>query len=164
MRLLFILEVVKCRNADTSSFSPFRRRKTSDYTYSNKRYIAEWWWFSNNSQTSEIIWGLVQAALPTETDVFFCVNSCVFFSSVSDGRWAAESVFAVFHVKRMENDVNLQSLPNPICLCFTFNYISDYFSVIESFCGWLLLNEIQSENIGTDCFRCGVDSVQLRPV
>ena len=83
----------------------------------------------SNSQTSENIEGLAEAAPPTETDMFCLAYTHVFYPSVSVGSSALEAMSTVFHLGRMENDVNLFVLPNPFCFFF---YLLLYLYLIGS--------------------------------
>ena len=96
--------------------------------------------------------------------VLSSVYSCLSYPLVSVGSSAAESMSIVFHLGRMENDVNLYSLPNLFWLCFIYCYISSYFSLIEIFRIRLEQNGFWIENIGTDFFRCGLDWGQSKSV
>ena len=71
-------------------------------------------------------------------------------------------MFAIFHLGRMENDVNFYSLPNPFCSWIIYYYISRYSSLIEKCFFCLLQNGFQSE--GTDVLQCGVESAQLKSI
>ena len=82
----------------------------------------------SDSQTSENVWDLAEAAPPTETDFFSSIYSSVFYLSVSVGSPAAESLSTISHLGRMENDVNLFFLSNPFCFRLIY---SVYLSLFE---------------------------------
>ena len=92
--------------------------------------------------------------------VLCSVDSCVFFPSVSVGSSAAESMSTVFHLGRMENDVNLYFLYINSVLSYQLLYLS----LIESRRVRLQQNVFRSENIETVVFRCGADSAQNRSI
>ena len=85
-----------------------------------------------NSQTSENLSHLAQAASPTAANLFCLAHIHVFYPRVSVGSSAAESISTVFLPGRIENDVNPKFLSNSLCFCLLYCYISRYFYLIES--------------------------------
>ena len=121
MQSLSIWDVGKCPRADISGRLIFRHQKLSDYMYST--HFSQW---SHDDSLLTLRHGsCLSSGASSSSDrsrtILSCINACVFYPSVSAGSPAAESVFTVFHLERMENDVNHKSFPNPFCWCFIYS-------------------------------------------
>ena len=71
----------KSLKANTSEYLLYSHRKTSGYMYSGPLHFFVYEAAVLNSQTSENVWYMVQAALPTKADAFCLVHThvCSFY-------------------------------------------------------------------------------------
>ena len=76
----------------------------------------------SNSETSENVCDLAQAAAPTETNVFCLAYNhvCSIHRFLSVFQLRSQCVPFSFHLGRMENDVNLYFLPNSLSFCLIY--------------------------------------------
>ena len=126
MWLRFIWEVEKCLNADTSEYLLFRHRKLFDYMYSIIFHIVDLKWFSKKpSNIGKSLRSGAGCSFNRNRCVLSCVISCAFYPSVSVGSSAAEWMsLPLFHLGRMENNVNPKSLTFSFCFCSIYCYNS----------------------------------------
>ena len=106
MRSLSVSDVGKWLKADTSGYLLFTHRKLSEYMFSNKLYNAESWWFTVDKDIGKCLRYGVSCSSDQNRCVMCCIYICVFCPSVFVGSAAEESISNIFHLRRMENDVN----------------------------------------------------------
>ena len=127
-QLLSIWDFGKRPKAHTSGYLLFKRRKVSVYMYSiyfALRSRADSLLTRRGRKMSEFCCKLF---FPAKLMYLSYIYSCLFCPSVSVGSPAAESVFTVFHLRRMENDVNF-CLPqiHSARVSSTANFLSRFF-------------------------------------
>ena len=130
----------------------------------NNISFAERWWLSKYSQTLRKVYGLVQVALLTKTDVF-----CLVLSHVCSIHWfltaaRLRSQYPPFFIWMDGKWRKILNFLKSILLVF---YLLLYLLLLlffESVRVRQLQNGFRIENTGTDNFRCGVDSAQYKTV
>ena len=121
--LLFTWDIGICLSTDKSGYLLSRYRKLSVYSYLIIQHYYQVLRHQNCLKSG------ASCSPNRNRCVMSSIYSCVFYSSVFVVSSAGPSIFTLFHLGRMENDVNLYFLPNPFYFCPIYCYISLYLRI-----------------------------------